>query len=60
MAKIEINKEKCIQCGACVRDCITYSIEMGEDKYPRIADSGESRCISCQHCFAVCPAMQLM
>lgn len=55
MPNIEINKEKCVKCGACIRDCITYSIEMGEDGYPKVTDIGESNCISCQHCFAICP-----
>ena len=27
MPKIEFNKEKCIKCGACIKDCITYSID---------------------------------
>ena len=55
MSKLEFNKEKCIQCGACIKDCITYSIEFGEDNFPQYSEGGESRCISCQHCFAVCP-----
>lgn len=55
MAKIEINKDKCIRCGACVRDCITYSIEQNEEGFAQIAGCGESCCISCQHCFAICP-----
>lgn len=55
MKKIEIDREKCIKCGACVRDCITYSIEFGEDKFPKIAQEGENNCIACQHCLATCP-----
>lgn len=55
MPKIIFDKEKCIKCSACIKDCITYSIETGEDNYPKIADCGESNCISCQHCFAICP-----
>ena len=55
MSKIEFDKEKCIKCGACAKDCITYSIDFDEENYPKIAENGEERCISCQHCFAICP-----
>ena len=55
MSNIEFNKEKCIKCGACAKDCITYSIDFDEIGYPKIATDGEERCISCQHCFAICP-----
>lgn len=55
MAKIEINKEKCIRCGNCISDCITYSLERDENKFAKVAENGESRCISCGHCFAICP-----
>lgn len=55
MPNIYINKEKCIRCGACINDCMTYTLERDEEDFPRIADTEESRCISCQHCFAICP-----
>ena len=55
MTKIEINKEKCIRCGACIKDCITYSLEADNENYACIAKDGENRCISCQHCFSICP-----
>lgn len=55
MPNIEIDKEKCIKCGSCVKDCITYSLEQDNEGYAKISDKGESRCISCQHCFAICP-----
>ena len=55
MAKIEFDREKCVKCRACVKDCITYSIDFDEEGYPKIAQGGEERCISCQHCFAICP-----
>lgn len=55
MPKIKIDREKCIRCGACIKDCITYSIESGKEGYPVVSYSGESRCIACQHCFAICP-----
>lgn len=55
MKKIEIDREKCIKCGACVKDCITYSIELDSEKFPKIAQEGENICIGCQHCLATCP-----
>ena len=55
MINIHIDKEKCIKCGACIRDCITYSIERDENGFASIMDKNNSNCISCQHCFAICP-----
>ena len=55
MTKIVFDKEKCIKCGKCINDCISYSLEFGEDSFPKFASCGEERCISCQHCYAVCP-----
>ena len=55
MSKIEINKEKCTRCGACIKDCIAYSIEAGSDLFPQAANGGEERCLECTHCMAVCP-----
>ncbi len=55
MAKVEFSKDKCVKCGACAKDCITYSIDFDDEGYPKIADNGEERCIACQHCFAICP-----
>ena len=34
MAKIEFDREKCVKCRACVKDCITYSIDFDEEGYP--------------------------
>lgn len=55
MAKIEIDKEKCVKCGACIKDCIAYTLEGGEDLFPQVAEGGEECCIGCTHCMAVCP-----
>lgn len=55
MSNIVFNKEKCIKCGACAKDCITYSIEFDNEGFPLISQDGNERCISCQHCFAICP-----
>ena len=52
---LNIDKEKCIHCGLCVKDCIAYALEMDENNTPKFAKNGENRCIECQHCLAVCP-----
>ena len=49
----KIDKEKCIHCGQCTRDCISNIIEFDDEKIPYITD--ENKCIKCQHCLAICP-----
>ncbi len=48
----EIDKEKCIHCGLCIKDCSANAIEFDENKIP-VMD--ENKCFKCQHCLAVCP-----
>lgn len=50
MKKIVIDKEKCIGCGNCAKDCVAFSIEMKEGKAEMTGT-----CIECGHCFAICP-----
>ncbi len=52
---IEINKTKCVKCGACLRDCIVEVLKFGPDGFPRMAPEDERFCLNCQHCLAVCP-----
>ncbi|MBR3890431.1 nitroreductase family protein [bacterium] len=52
---ISIDKDKCIHCGLCIKDCLLGCIEFDNDKIPRFKEGAEASCISCQHCFAVCP-----
>lgn len=47
---IEINKEACIGCGACVKDCPGRALELKDKKAEYIR-----KCIQCGHCVAVCP-----
>lgn len=37
----------------CVRDCAFRALKTGADGYPALPD--ESKCMKCQHCFAICP-----
>lgn len=48
---ITINKELCIGCTSCVKDCFPKSIEMVEGKAQFI----NHNCMLCGHCVAVCP-----
>ena len=51
-----LDKEKCINCGMCEKDCASGIIELDENKNPIIKQENEKYCIRCQHCFAICPA----
>lgn len=48
---MNVNTEKCIGCGLCVKDCFARDIELvdGKAKIKNIA------CFKCGHCIAVCP-----
>lgn len=48
----EINKEKCIHCGQCIKDCSVGALSFNEEQIPQI---DENKCFKCQHCLAVCP-----
>lgn len=48
---IEINQDKCIGCGMCVKTCVAHNIAMKEGKAQIKLDS----CIKCGQCCAVCP-----
>lgn len=50
MIKIDINKEKCVGCGACIKDCPGTTIRMVDGKA-----EAQKGCIECGHCYAVCP-----
>lgn len=49
--KVEINRDKCIGCGMCQRDCPAYNIVVENKK----AAVKTQSCIMCGHCVAVCP-----
>lgn len=52
MHKFHVDPDKCISCGACVRDCLFAVLEM-RDRNPFFAKPDS--CIGCLHCYAVCP-----
>ncbi|OPF50522.1 nitroreductase [Clostridium baratii] len=46
-----VDKNKCIGCGLCVKDCFLNDIELIDDK----AHIKNETCIKCGHCIAICP-----
>jgi len=51
MAIIMIDKEKCIGCGLCVKDCSRRAMILVDKK----AEIKEALCNECSHCVAICP-----
>lgn len=47
----KVNREKCIACTQCIKDCPTRVISLKDGK----ADINNEGCIKCAHCVAVCP-----
>lgn len=51
MKYINIDREKCIGCGKCIKDCVSEKIKLVDGK----AEFMYERCIQCGHCYAICP-----
>lgn len=47
----KVDKEKCIGCGLCIKDCFVRDIELIEGK----ALIKNITCFKCGHCIAICP-----
>ncbi len=57
-AQFELNKEKCISCGSCIKVCPGGVLYLNEEKKATIRDFKEfgwNGCWKCEHCLAVCP-----
>ena len=52
---ILVDRNKCIRCGACIRDCVVEVLKTDSEKIPYLAPELEKFCLNCQHCLAVCP-----
>lgn len=48
---MNVNIEKCVGCGQCVKDCFANTIELVDGK----AKINNDNCIKCGHCIAICP-----
>ena len=48
---MNVNSEKCVGCGICVKDCFIKCIELVDEK----AKINSTTCMKCGHCIAVCP-----
>ena len=46
---ILIDKERCIGCGLCVKDCIAGNLHLADGKA-----EAKGKCLECGHCVAVC------
>jgi nitroreductase/NAD-dependent dihydropyrimidine dehydrogenase PreA subunit len=56
MSLLLVDENKCKQDGFCVRDCPRGIIRLKDKKsFPTMVPDGESLCLICGHCVAVCP-----
>lgn len=51
MKRVFIDRQNCIGCRRCEKDCVAGCIKVVDAK----ADIDEASCIGCGHCYAVCP-----
>ncbi len=49
---VKINRDLCIDCGACIGVCPTAALELDEDGK---VTCNEAACIDCDVCIASCP-----
>ena len=50
---VRVDKERCVACGACVKECPGQAIMIWKGCY---AKSDESICVGCGKCDLICPA----
>lgn len=47
------NPNRCIQCGACVRECAFHAHFFGKDQTEILSD--DAKCVACHRCVDLCP-----
>ena len=52
---ITVDKDKCIRCSSCIKDCIVEILKPADDGFPYLSEELEQYCLNCQHCLAICP-----
>ena len=52
---ITVDKELCIKCGMCIKDCVVEILKFDQDGVPFLDANLSSDCLNCQHCLAICP-----
>lgn len=52
MHTFKVDRQKCVSCGKCSRDCPVFVLKM-TDGHPEFAKP--KSCIGCLHCYAICP-----
>ncbi len=55
--EFSVNRNTCVRCGLCVKDCLEAIIEMHD--FPGIEPGNRSKCIHCGHCQAICPTASI-
>lgn len=48
---VMIDKQKCIGCGQCCKDCPSHVLELQRGKATTVSEN----CLKCGHCIAICP-----
>ena len=55
LGAIEVDRERCVGCGLCVRACPGDALMLDEDQRPVPNSEVELTCASCGACMAICP-----
>ena len=54
---VERNRERCIDCQVCVRQCANKVHSFDEEEQKVVSD--DSKCVDCQRCVCMCPTRAL-